>query len=69
MPGFGNFYLAIGTNEGDQWLYGTLNLLLWPVSVVWGIPEAAIDAGNINKRNTAYYYTYGAGAKELKDTQ
>ncbi len=65
LPGFGNFYLAAGTNESEQWLYGFLNLLLWPVSIVWGVPEAAIDAANINKRNTVYYYTYGPGSKEL----
>ncbi len=65
LPGFGNFYLAIGTDESEHWLYGFLNLLLWPASVVWGIPEAAIDAQNINKRNTVYYYTFGAGSKDI----
>ena len=46
LPGFGNFYLASG-NAGDsgQYLYGFLNLLTWPISILWGIPEAAIDAG------------------------
>ena len=65
LPGFGNFYLAVGTDEDIHWLYGFLNLLLWPLSVVWGVPEAAIDATNINKKETIYYYTYGQGAKEL----
>ena len=34
LPGFGNFYLASG-NGGDSshYLYGTLNLLAWPISV------------------------------------
>ena len=58
LPGFGNFYLAAGTEESDQWLFGALNLFTWPVSVVWGIPEAAIDAGTINKKEMVYYYTF-----------
>ena len=63
LPGFGNFYLAVGTNESDHWLYGFLNLLTWPISIVWGIPEAAIDATNINKKETIYYYTYDKRGK------
>ena len=43
LPGFGNFYLGIGTDESEQWLYGALNLLLWPASILWGIPEAVIN--------------------------
>ena len=65
FPGFGNFYLAWGTSETEQWLYGFTNLLLWPYSIAWGIPEAYIDANTINKRNTIYYYTFGPGAREL----
>lgn len=67
LPGFGNFYLASG-NAGDssQWLYGTLNLLTWPISILWGIPEAAIDANRINERELIYYYKYEKqGQKEL----
>lgn len=56
LPGFGNFYIAIGTDETEQWLVGFMNLLFWPISVLWGIPEAAIDAGNLNKRETIYYF-------------
>ena len=58
LPGFGNFYLASG-NGGDSnhYLYGFLNLLTWPISVVWGIPEAAVDANRINERELIYYYT------------
>lgn len=67
LPGIGNFYLASG-NGGDSshYLYGTLNLLAWPLSIIWGIPEAAIDANNINKREMIYYYKYDArGRAEL----
>jgi hypothetical protein len=70
LPGFGNFYLAIGTEESEQWLVGFLNLLFWPISVVWGIPEAAIDATVINKKETIYYYTYDKyGKAELAKRQ
>jgi len=57
LPGFGNFYLAYDTDESSQWLFGFLNLLTWPVSVVWGIPQGVIDANTINKKETIYYYT------------
>lgn len=64
LPGFGNFYLASG-NAGDsgQYLYGFLNLLTWPISILWGIPEAAIDAGTINERELIYFYTFDESGK------
>ena len=64
LPGFGNFYLAAG-NAGDsgQYLYGFLNLLPWPISILWGIPEAAIDAGTINERELIYFYTFDESGK------
>ena len=66
LPGFGNFYLAVGSGESSQWAIGFLNLLVWPYSVVWGIPEAAIDATTINKKETLYHYTLSpAGRREL----
>jgi hypothetical protein len=66
LPGFGNFYLAIGTDESSHWLYGFLNLLVWPASVLWGVPEAVIDANNINKKEMVDYYTFDpAGKAEL----
>ena len=59
LPGFGNFYLASGNGaQSDHYLYGTLNLLTWPISILWGIPEAAVDANRINERELIYYYTY-----------
>jgi len=58
LPGVGNFYLASGTEETDQWLYGFLNLLCWPASVVWGVPAAVIDANTINKKETVWYSGY-----------
>ena len=68
LPGFGNFYLAVGTHESAQWLYGLLNLLFWPSSVVWGIPQAAIDAITMNKKETVYYYKFDRqGKKEYEE--
>ncbi|MBS4773072.1 MAG: hypothetical protein KHX55_02210 [Proteobacteria bacterium] len=67
LPGIGNFYLASG-NGGDSlhWLYGCLNLITWPISILWGIPEAAIDANRVNERELIYYYKYDRqGQKEL----
>lgn len=68
LPGFGNFYLGTGTAaESSHILYGFGNLLLWPISIIWAVPEAVIDADNINKREMLYYYTYDKnGQKELK---
>jgi hypothetical protein len=57
LPGIGNFYLATGTDQGGQASVGFVNLLTWPLSVVWGIPQAAIDAKTINTQYTVYYYT------------
>lgn len=56
LPGFGNFYLAIGSDESEQYVVGFLNLLTWPWSILWGVPQAAIDANTMNKRETIYYY-------------
>ncbi len=59
LPGVGNFYLGSGSGaDSSQTLYGFLNLLTWPISVVWGVPEAAIDANNLNKRELIYFYTH-----------
>lgn len=57
LPGGGNFYLAVGSGESSQWVIGVLNLLVWPFSVMWGVPVAVIDARTINKKETVYYYT------------
>ncbi len=63
LPGVGNFYLASGNAaDSSHWLYGFGNLLLWPWSILWGVPEAALDANNINKRDMLNYYKYGNGA-------
>ncbi|QDU71842.1 hypothetical protein [Mucisphaera calidilacus] len=67
LPGVGNFYLAPGDNNEHIWV-GVANLLLWPISITWGIPEAAIDAKTINKKETAQAYIRG-GTKEIDKQQ
>lgn len=59
LPGFGNFYLAAG-NAGDQsqYLVGAVNFLLWPFSVLWGVPQTVVDAKTINERDLLYFQTY-----------
>lgn len=59
LPGFGNIYLK-------QWGLFVCNLLLWPVSAVWGIPQAAIDANTMNELETIYHYTRGQGKEQLE---
>lgn len=60
LPGIGNMYLASG-NGGDSshWLYGFLNLLTWPFSIIWGVPEAVIDANTINQREMLLHVHFG----------
>jgi|GEM_PF-633961 len=68
FPGIGNFYLGMGEGaETGQCAIGVLNFLLWPVSVLWGVPQAIIDANTINKKETVYYYLYNpVGKRELQ---
>ncbi|MDR1497503.1 MAG: hypothetical protein LBS59_03695 [Puniceicoccales bacterium] len=56
FPGFGSFYLAAAGNEGSHAVFGVVNLLLWPLSVVWAVPDAVISSGNINDRHLVSYY-------------
>lgn len=68
LPGCGNFYLATGNGaDSSHYLYGAMNLLFWPVSIIWGIPEAMKDANIINQRELVYYYTFDEiGIEDLK---
>ena len=69
LPGFGNFYLAVGQgNDPVQCVYGLVNVFFWPFSVVWAAPQGAIDAGTLNGREMLYYYRYDQSGKQaLKD--
>lgn len=65
LPGIGNFYLAMGNaSDSNHGIYGFLNLLTWPFSIIWGVPEAAIDAKKINERELLYYYKYDKQGKK-----
>ena len=65
LPGFGNFYLGNGeAPDSAQNVYGVLNFLVWPFSIVWGVPQAAIDANTINKKELVRYYLYDKSGKE-----
>ena len=58
LPGVGDIY-------NGEWGAFVLDFLLWAPSVVWAIPQAAVTAGNINKRATIAYYTVGSGKGQV----
>lgn len=72
IPGMGNFYLATGKDSGSQIIYGIVNIIpcwvLWPLTCAWSVPQAAVDAGNINRRKTiVYFFETDAGKKEFEE--
>lgn len=50
LPGVGNCYLGYNGGGGFQWLLGTANLLLWPISPCWAVAQGGLDARTMNKR-------------------
>lgn len=50
LPGVGNFYLAYEGGGTWQWVLGTANLLLWPISPCWAVVEGGWDARTMNQR-------------------
>ena len=68
LPGFGNFYLAMGDGaDSNHYVFGFANLLLWPLSIIWAVPEGAIDAQTLNQRELLYYYKFNPyGQQELQ---
>lgn len=59
LPGMGNFYLA---NKGvvgkEHYVYGALNLITWPTSIIWSFPTISHTVDVVNKKDLVYYYTY-----------
>lgn len=55
LPGIGNFYLAAKGGPGWQWAMGVGNLLLWPISPLWAVPEGGMDARTLNERALLAY--------------
>jgi hypothetical protein len=62
LPGFGNAYL-------EQWGPFVGNLLFWPFSVAWGVPQAYRDTSTINEKDTLYFYEFGSGKDRLAAAQ
>lgn len=62
LPGFGNAYIG-------QWGLFAVNLLLWPISAAWGVPQAAVDAKIMNKQATLYYFGQGDGKAKLEQLE
>ncbi|MFH1230570.1 MAG: hypothetical protein V1709_03645 [Planctomycetota bacterium] len=62
LPGVGNAYLG-------QWGAFVANLIFWPYSILWGVPQAAIDAGTLNEKETFYFYTFGLGKEQLEEAK
>jgi hypothetical protein len=62
LPGFGNAYL-------EQWGPFVGNLLFWPLSIVWAVPQAVIDSNIINKKQTLLHYTHGPGKEDLEKAE
>ena len=58
----------MGEGRNDvQVVIGVCNFLLWPISIVWGIPQAAVDANRQNIMDMVYYYQYdNDGKKEIE---
>jgi hypothetical protein len=59
LPGFGDIYLAVGEGaNSSSWGAFVLDLLLWPISVVWAVPQAVVTADEINKKECVGYYAH-----------
>ncbi|MBP5786907.1 MAG: hypothetical protein J6Y19_03715 [Kiritimatiellae bacterium] len=68
LPGIGNFYLAVGRGaDTSQVLFGLGNFLMWPMSIVWGVPEAVIDAGTLNNREMVYHYRFNPEGRRIAE--
>ena len=67
IPGSGNVYLAINTQQSTQWTYAALNFLFsWTiVPYLVSIPAVIIDADTITKLEVLQYYHYDREGKAL----
>lgn len=68
LPFAGNLYLSAGKDgDSDQVAYGVLNFFfIYPISILWAVPQAAIDAHTLNKKAFVDYYSFDkAGQKTL----
>jgi len=58
LPGVGNIYLG-------QYGVFAANFFFWPVSIIWGGPQAAIDTEPTNQKATVDYYRTREGIAYL----
>lgn len=57
-PGIGNLYLGAKSDKTYNYALFPLNLITWPFSILWAVPQAGTDAGVVNREANADYYTY-----------
>jgi hypothetical protein len=58
LPGGGDIYLATG-DGANHWNWGAfvLDLATWPISPLWAIPQGAVTADTVNKKECVAFYT------------
>lgn len=63
---WGNLFLGFGNFHLDQNGYGIVNLLFWPLSILWAPIQAYVDTPVLNqKRTIEYYYMTRVGQEKL----
>jgi hypothetical protein len=69
FPGVGDIYLAAGNGANPtNWGAFALDLLFWPISIAWAVPQGAITADTVNKKECVGYYFHTLdGKKKLAD--
>ena len=53
--------LALGDLYTGEYGAFALDLLLWPFSVLWAVPQGVSTARNLNRKATIAHYRYGDG--------
>lgn len=59
LPGFGNAYVG-------EWGKFVVNLIFWPLSVLWGIPQVTIDTNTNNIIDTLHVYRHQGSKEKLE---
>ena len=69
LPFAGNLYLSAGKDcDADQVSYGVLNFFfIYPISILWAVPQAAIDAHTLNKKAFVDYYSFDKAGQRTLD--
>ena len=61
LAGLGNVLPGAGDIYTGEWGAFVLDLLFWPFSVAWAVPQGVQTAKNVNMKATVAYYSIGAG--------